>query len=65
MNYRVKIVYWSREGEGLATLTDVVYALDYVQALKMIVEKYTFKDTEIVEVEAVSLRSIFDQYAAS
>lgn len=55
MNYRVKITYWDGWLEETALLTEIVYATDYVEALRLILDKYDFTDEDIedVEVEAV------------
>ena len=51
MNYRVKITYWDGWLEETALLTEIVYATDYVEALRLILDKYDFTDEDIEDVE--------------
>lgn len=55
MNYRVKITYWDGWLEEMASITETIYAEDYVEALRLILDKYdlTDEDIEDVEVKAV------------
>lgn len=55
MNYRVKITYWDGWMEETASMTETVYAENYVEALRLILNKYDFTDEDIedVEIEAV------------
>lgn len=55
MNYRVKITYWDGWMEETASIIETVYAENYVEALRLILNKYDFTDEDIedVEIEAV------------
>ena len=56
MNYRVKITYWDGWLEEIVSITETIYATDYVEALRLILDKYDFTDEDIedVEVKAVT-----------
>lgn len=56
MNYRVKITYWDGWLEEMASITETIYAEDYVEVLRLILDKYDFTDEDIedVEVKAVT-----------
>lgn len=51
MNYRVKITYWDGWLEEPASMTETVYAENYVEALRLILDKYDFTDEDIEDVE--------------
>lgn len=51
MNYRVKIVYWDGWVEETVSIIETVYAEDYVEALRLILDKYDFTDEDIEDVE--------------
>lgn len=51
MNYRVKIAYWDGWLEETASITETVYAENYVEALRLILDKYDFTDEDIEDVE--------------
>ena len=51
MNYRVKITYWDGWLEETASMTETIYATDYVEALRLILDKYGFTDEDIEDVE--------------
>ena len=51
MNYRVKIVYWDGWAEETVSIIETVYAEDYVEALRLILDKYDFTDEDIEDVE--------------
>lgn len=51
MNYRVKITYWDGWLEEMASITETVYAEDYVEVLHLILDKYDFTDEDIEDVE--------------
>jgi hypothetical protein len=55
MNYRVKITYWDGWLEEPASMAETIYAKDYVEALRLILDKYGFTDEDIedIEIEAV------------
>ena len=55
MNYRVKITYWDGWLEETASITETIYAPDYVEALRLILDKYDFDEDDIdeIDVEAV------------
>lgn len=55
MNYKVKITYWDGWLEEMASITETIYAIDYVGALRLILDKYGFTDEDIedIEIEAV------------
>lgn len=55
MNYRVKITYsddWMEESDSI---TETVYAEDYLEVLRLMLDKYDFTDEDIedIEIEAV------------
>ena len=56
MNYRVKITYWDGWIEQTVSIIETVYAEDYVEALRLILDKYGFTDEDIedIEVKAVT-----------
>jgi hypothetical protein len=56
MNYRVKITYLDGWMEETVSITETVYAENYVEALRLILDKYDFTDEDIkdVEVKAVT-----------
>lgn len=51
MNYRVKIVYWDGWAEEAVSITETIYAIDYVGALRLILDKYDFTDEDIEDIE--------------
>lgn len=51
MNYRVKITYWDGWMEETASMTETVYAENYVEALRLMLNKYDFTDEDIEDVE--------------
>lgn len=51
MNYKVKITYWDGWVEATVSMTETVYAANYVEALRLILDKYDFTDEDIEEVE--------------
>ena len=51
MNYRVKITYWDGWTEETVSMTETIYATDYVEALRLILDKYDFTDEDIEDVE--------------
>lgn len=52
MNYRVKITYWDGWMEETSSIIETVYAENYVEALRLILDKYDFTDEDIEDVEA-------------
>ena len=55
MNYRVKITYSDDWMEEPDSITETVYAEDYLEVLRLILDKYDFTDEDIedIEIEAV------------
>lgn len=55
MNYRVKITYSDDWMEEPDSITETVYAKDYLEALRLMFDKYDFTDEDIedIEIEAV------------
>ena len=55
MNYRVKITYWDGWMEETALIIETLYAENYVEALRLMLNKYDFTDEDIedIEIEAV------------
>ena len=55
MNYRVQITYWDDWMEELDSITETVYAEDYLEILRLMLDKYDFTDEDIedIEIEAV------------
>lgn len=55
MNYRVKITYWDGWMEETASIIETLYAENYVEALRLMLNKYDFTDEDIedIEIEAV------------
>ena len=55
MNYRVKITYSDDWMEEPDPITETVYAEDYLEVLRLMLDKYDFTDEDIedIEIEAV------------
>ena len=55
MNYRVKITYSDDWMEEPDSITETVYAEDYLEVLRLMLDKYDFTDEDIedIEIEAV------------
>ena len=55
MNYRVKITYSDDWMEEPDSITETVYAEDYLEVLRLMLDKYDFtnEDIEDIEIEAV------------
>ena len=55
MNYRVKITYSADWMEEPDSITETVYAEDYLEVLRLMLDKYDFTDEDIedIEIEAV------------
>ena len=55
MNYRVKITYSDDWMEETDSITETVYAEDYLEVLRLMLDKYDFTDEDIedIEIEAV------------
>ena len=55
MNYRVKITYSDDWMEEPDSITETVYAEDYLEVLRLMLDKYYFTDEDIedIEIEAV------------
>lgn len=56
MNYSVKITYLDGWMEETVSITEIVYAENYVEALRLMLDKYDFTDEDIedIEVKAVT-----------
>lgn len=55
MKYAVKIRCWNDWVEEMASITETIYATNYVEALRLMLDKYDFTDEDIenVEIKAV------------
>lgn len=55
MNYRVQITYWDDWMEEPDSITETIYAEDYLEVLRLMLDKYDFTDEDIedIEIEAV------------
>lgn len=55
MNYRIKITYSDDWMEEPDSITETVYAEDYLEVLRLMLDKYDFTDEDIedIEIEAV------------
>lgn len=55
MNYRVKITYSDDWMEEPDSITETVYAEDYLEVLRLMFDKYDFTDEDVedIEIEAV------------
>lgn len=55
MNYRVKITYSDDWMEEPDSITETVYAENYLEVLRLMLDKYDFTDEDIedIEIEAV------------
>lgn len=56
MNYSVKITYLDGWMEETVSITEIIYAENYVEALRLMLDKYDFTDEDIedIEVKAVT-----------
>lgn len=56
MKYKVKIRYWCGWSEDYTTLEDIIYADDYVEAVRLAINQFgdfDEKDIDEIDVEAV------------
>ena len=56
MKYKVKIRYWCGWSEDYTTLEDIIYADDYVEAVRLAIDQFgdfDEKDIDEIDVEAV------------
>ena len=52
MKYRVKIKYWCGWSEDYTTLEDIVYASDYVEAVRIAINQFIdFDESDIDEID--------------
>ena len=50
MNYRVKITYSDDWMEEPDSITETVYAEDYLEVLRLMLDKYDFTDEDIEDI---------------
>lgn len=52
MKYKVKIKYWCGWSEDYTTLEDIVYASDYVEAVRIAINQFVdFDESDIDEID--------------
>ena len=52
MKYRVRIKYWCGWSEDYTTLEDIVYASDYVEAVRIAINQFVdFDESDIDEID--------------
>lgn len=52
MKYRVKIKYWCGWSEDYTTLENIVYASDYVEAVRIAINQFVdFDESDIDEID--------------
>ena len=52
MKYRVRIKYWCDWSEDYTTLEDIVYASDYVEAVRIAINQFVdFDESDIDEID--------------
>lgn len=52
MKYRVRIKYWCGWSEDYTTLEDIVYASDYVEAVRIAINQFIdFDESDIDEID--------------
>lgn len=52
MKYRVKIKYWCGWSEDYTTLEDIIYASDYVEAVRIAINQFVdFDESDIDEID--------------
>jgi hypothetical protein len=52
MKYKVKIKYWCGWSEDYTTLEDIIYASDYVEAVRIAINQFVdFDESDIDEID--------------
>lgn len=52
MKYKIKIKYWCGWSEDYTTLEDIVYASDYVEAVRIAINQFVdFDESDIDEID--------------
>lgn len=52
MKYRVRIKYWCGWSEDYTTLEDIIYASDYVEAVRIAINQFVdFDESDIDEID--------------